>query len=647
MNRAFYSIVYLFILSIQVGCSLMGLGEFDTEEFQTNEPCDELNQQNHIDRKRDCMVYQYAKEGAGCELRMCDWDDDGFHPAQCAKELPSGTEIDCDDSNEERNPQYEEKCDGIDNNCNLVIDEANIFSSDSRDTIVGIGSVQEVYYTHGRDGKIGVIYQKNDNAFLNIVESDSRSATPEMVSYISTIDQDDPEISQSISCYQTGTNGTPVQATCDFTHLSADRLRNDEWLVAAINTHGPGDGQVRIGYIDKSEGNRQVILRGPEQHSNIYLGVDPDLENNQSTGNSRSGENPSIGASHPALAALEPDSTEYPQALVAWIADSVERNTCDNQAVDIEVIGVWFERISSDGIDLKWTNATNNGIQQRLGQSLKADEVKVSQTKGIGHPAIVATERQEGIFQDEGYFLAHGNAQGSVSLYFIPVFDDPELYEYSRLNRTKTIRQTAPLNLDPDESMAYTTLGVESDENPDHVAIALGKYDFNKDQQEIGLVWQQGCQVDRVKLWFSVATFTEGNPGSFEHSEPIQINSHEGTHISTPAAIAYVSEGFIEPGFERDGKKSNETDTGGWLIVWSEGQDGRQQIKTRRILDLDHRPITIESEEGFLAFIEVDHTASDLALYKTENSDDYRLDLIYRDADDQKFVGTGLLCTPF
>ena len=44
-----------------LGCSFMGLGEFDTPELSSNEECMTLNENDSIEIAVDCMVYQYVK----------------------------------------------------------------------------------------------------------------------------------------------------------------------------------------------------------------------------------------------------------------------------------------------------------------------------------------------------------------------------------------------------------------------------------------------------------------------------------------------------------------------------------------------------------------------------------------------------------
>lgn len=82
----------------------------DGDGFGTDEDCDDTNNTIHPDAEELCDGIDN-----NCEMRIdegCDTDGDGFD-----------IESDCDDNNNTIYPGAEELCDGFDNNCDNNIDE--------------------------------------------------------------------------------------------------------------------------------------------------------------------------------------------------------------------------------------------------------------------------------------------------------------------------------------------------------------------------------------------------------------------------------------------------------------------------------------------------------------------------------------------
>jgi hypothetical protein len=104
------------------GCTLV-VGELDLRCTEQSD-CDTLNAKYDLNLSEDCFVYQCRPDQRGCEKRPRDLDEDGY-PAPICDGLVEG-ELDCDDNVDggaARRPLREEKCDGIDNNCDGRIDE--------------------------------------------------------------------------------------------------------------------------------------------------------------------------------------------------------------------------------------------------------------------------------------------------------------------------------------------------------------------------------------------------------------------------------------------------------------------------------------------------------------------------------------------
>lgn len=620
----------------------MGLGEFDTPELNENEACAALNEDAGLDPATDCMVYQYVVGGIGCELRPCDWDDDGYVAVQCEGAVAANTPLDCDDTRDNRSPGLTETCDGIDNDCDAVIDEdALVFNVTPQVSVQNTGAVSHLVATHGRDGQIGVLYDAGGGGHINLIGPDHELQGPTLLSYTYSVDQDTPTIPAVNDgyCIQDDSTGVAARTTCSFSQFFGDRADEGAWIAATINTTGCSLGQVRVGHIVDS--GKQFILRGPEQHSNIYEGVDVVLEagDNQCTGASRSGDGATLGATGLSGAALKPWNQSFSQALVAWLADDMTRDQCGGEVVNIEILGVWLESISNN--ETSWVNGTNDGIPQPLSESLGPAKLSRAQTVGGAAPAIVPTMRQEEQMSDEGYYIGHGNADGGISLYFLPAFAPPPPYQYTTPVATTEVRTTDALNLQSSNlAMATLNQGVT---NADYVHMALGQYDIQNDEQTIGLVWQEGCGDSNVRIKFSKVTYAEGVPGEFTFSTPVQLNAAAGSQVVMPPRSVYMDAGLVSNEFTRNDLSAAETGTGGWFVIWGEQQDGTYDLKGRRILAMDGQAVLEAPEElrrqaSPIQFVEIYPT--------TESSEDYYLGVSYWSQAEQQIQTIGSMCTP-
>ncbi len=108
------------------GCLLTGVGENLEQSGCNDEPksfCDELNQ---LSPSGDaCLEWACDANEGVCKLLPFDEDDDGAPSAACA---PAGVIADCDDTDPRRTPIVGEtatleSCDGVDNDCDDLIDE--------------------------------------------------------------------------------------------------------------------------------------------------------------------------------------------------------------------------------------------------------------------------------------------------------------------------------------------------------------------------------------------------------------------------------------------------------------------------------------------------------------------------------------------
>jgi hypothetical protein len=77
----------------------------------------------------------------------------------------------------------------------------------------------------------------------------------------------------------------------------------------------------------------------------------------------------------------------------------------------------------------------------------------------------------------------------------------------------------------------------------------------------------------------------------------VQIARGDATKGGFIPTMIYLGEGFVEPGFERDGATATEETQGGWLVAWAAEQDGQSAIFAQRIAELDGKLLDDEPME--------------------------------------------------
>jgi hypothetical protein len=319
---------------------------------------------------------------------------------------------------------------------------------------------------------------------------------------------------------------------CNFVDLAL--AASAEHLVfVAINGLGCGRGQVRIGLGDPGEDPFTVWLGGTasSDESNLEFGVDPDFDGELlgCTGASRAadpaGGGPPLGASHPAVAALDLRPGKA-GALAAWLTNPADEsasvlNDC-SAALEVEVEALV---VGIPAGERGWLNAAGGGIPVSLGR-----------THRLFRPAVLALPS-----------LANG---GGYAVAFAGEEDG------SRGVKLLSVRST-------DSGPTLETSDFVGDPDAGQVALAA---DTGSAEPAVGVAWGSGCGEDS-SVKFTVVPELGAAAAS---SETLTITA---PHLISGPELTYLTGGF-----------STEEPRGGWFVLWVEAAPGgAAQMRLARV----------------------------------------------------------------
>lgn len=556
-------IIFALTAPLAAGCSLMGLDDIPLRSCETDDDCEIFN--------------SYEGLPEGCQAYYC-LDGDCL-----------------------RHPEGQELFDGVDNDCDGVIDEPSIDGSQtiSSETTVAVNELvpsSTVHFGVDATGSVSAAWTDNrgDAMFTPITGA---TVQGQEMTYLrgahepgntngNPLSMREPELEEG--CYRLASDGSVIPGNCGFSEV-AFGLSKQQVLMASINTEGCAVGQLRVGSFVRGS-PPDVVLRGPIRRSNSYLGIDL-TETGACTGASRDActdAGAGCGVARPAVTVFDIDLL---QGLVGWIGDQQDRDVCGGSEAPVEVMEL-FQASAMFGSRFYWLNGSNEAVGQPIGS-----------TVGGGAPALLS-------LGEDGYIVAFGNQDGDLELHFVPTSGPPpELDDPLTCTDPCTgFDDRAGLELDPLTGMVELGVIDGGDSGSvDHVALAFGA--SGEGELDLGVAWVGGCgTADQVVAFRRLTLSTTGAiPDGLSDEGAVQRLS-DAEIVGSPAVV-YVPSGFVTDGYERGGAgPATAENDGGWVVSWPAHEGEQSRLMGRRIAELDG--LILDETEHF----DLASTSADAAL---------------------------------
>jgi hypothetical protein len=526
------------------GCSLAVSQEVEPPRCQRSAQCEVLNGVDGV--ARESRRRWYCPPGpAG--LRVCtlgDLDEDGDRESPDA--LAGGT--DCDDTDPRRGRRQVEAPDGIDNDCDGVIDEG--VWRDGAAVALGAAPTPVVTFAGSvrSDGSAAVAMTSGDNhGALARVDGGALRVAP--VTYRSVyLDFSIPREAPGRCSYPDVASG----AACDLGDLAAVEASPSQWFSASVNTVGCASGQLRLGWFSDADFAVVLDARPGGRGSNVGFGVDVGPESHCG-GFTRMP--PVRGAARPSIAALPAEAGQASRGLVTWHARAANAVACGAPA-KVETLGVWLASGPDErGDSRSWVMATDDGRPQVLGV-----------TEGGGR--VATTAMGEG-----GFVVAYGRQGGTIAVQVVAGFAVP----------------AGSASVALDVSRSVFVLATSATAPIDGVALAPGA--TREGRPELGVAWREGCGPGGA-LRFARVRFDPTDPARSEASAPVTLAA-SGAEVP---AIAYVEDGMRVRGTRVGERTLGERDDGGWVIAWIDHAEGGLRARAQRVSELDGALLPATSE---------------------------------------------------
>jgi len=307
---AFAAIVCMLMPS----CSLEGLASYETAHCDaTHMTCAGLNARDHLDGTA-CMQWNCEPRSHACVFGPRDADGDGEPAPECGGH-------DCDDNEALRRPGMEEHCDGLDNDCNDLIDDGVEPEGLEATDLVSVAVPAQPrgsYATHANATQATLLVVATSHA--SVIELRSPNPVVQDVGNVSpTPSYLDADYGAGERCPLTDPLTT---VGCNESEAALD-IRSDGQAIAAVISDAECPvGRLRVGLLDRSMG-LNVRYQGPSSIASAFPTLDA------------VGSSCGVGETRPSLALL--DDTH---ALLVYLHASTRTVTGCIDGRDDEVVAV-------------------------------------------------------------------------------------------------------------------------------------------------------------------------------------------------------------------------------------------------------------------------------------------------------------------
>ena len=520
MRALLASAVLLSIAGATVGCSLV-LPRLAAPECDVDGDCEQFNVR-FPERVTVCDRYQCNEATDRCFLGPLDRDGDSHYPVlECEGD-------DCDDTRADVFGGRAESCDGIDNDCDDVIDDATPIERAAGVALAGIGTLSGLSWTADASGAMALA---SVGASASLVDIEATTGTTRGVSIAALPRPDATGHSLSgVGCPSPSTGAPSPSCRLDRVALSVGEPMG--WA-AFVNRDGCDDGQLRVGLLDVA--TARIELMGPDARSNTWRGVDLVGACTRTASGT--------GATAPAIASASAGTPSTPAtALVAWVRDTTRR-ACPAGPAEVAALGLWRATGAVEGTLSDWVVATGGGAPDLVGM-----------TSGVAPPALIATGTGEVI-------VAFGDAAGGVRIAIVEALP--------------TVAAAPNPATTPGLTLGESV--VVGSGNADSVALSLSPAPGGG--LRIGVAWTTECGSGGLRfasvVWQRAArTLTPGTPVDLASTGARQPN------------VAYVAHGFVRSTLVRGGAAVGDDD-GGWLVAWRDESMSPPAVVAARVLGVD------------------------------------------------------------